>query len=145
MYRSVNSLTMSNAGHKCGYVALHVCLECVHVSLELGSRRDVDAVMDLEINEAITLECMELVPDLARVAESADAEFRGDMGVPSQFDVQAMVRASEAEGLGSEVWRTLVEVRGGVEGRMELPECSEFGPVGGNSHEFNPPPSVCPL
>ena len=74
MYRSVNSLTMSNAGHKCGYVALHVCLECVHVSLELGSRRDVDAVMDLEINEAITLECMELVPDLARVAESADSE-----------------------------------------------------------------------
>ena len=67
------------------------------------------------------------------------------MRVPSQFDVQAMIRASEAEGLGSEVWRTLVEVWGGVEGRMELPERAEFGHVGGNRHEFNPPSSVCPL
>ena len=63
MYGDVNGLAMSNAGHKCGYVALHVCLECVHVCLELGSGRDVDAIMDLEINEAVTLECMELVTD----------------------------------------------------------------------------------
>ena len=67
------------------------------------------------------------------------------MGVASQFDVQAMVRTSEAEGLGPKVRRAFVEVRGGVEGMMELPECSEFGHVGGNSHEFDPPPSVCPL
>ena len=65
--------------------------------------------------------------------------------MPSQFDVQAMVGASEAEGLGPEVWRSLVEVWGGVEGGMELPERSEFGHVGGNRHEFNPPSAVCPL
>ena len=65
VYRNANDSAMSNAGHKCGYVALHVCLECVHVSLELGSGRDVDAIMDLKINEAITLECVELITDLA--------------------------------------------------------------------------------
>ena len=65
MYRNVNDLAMSNAGHKCRYVALHVCLECVHVSLELGSGRDVDAIMDLKVHEAVALECMELVTDLA--------------------------------------------------------------------------------
>ena len=64
-YGNVSDLAMSNAGHKCGYVALHVCLECVHVRVELGSGRDVDAIMDLEIHEAVTLERMELVADLA--------------------------------------------------------------------------------
>ena len=49
------------------------------------------------------------------------------------------------EGLGSQVWRALVEVWGGVEGRMELPERSEFGHVGRNRHELDPPSSVCPL
>ena len=67
------------------------------------------------------------------------------MGVASQFDVQAMVRTSEAERLGPKVRGAVVEVRGGVEGRMELPERSEFRHVGGNGHEFDPPLSVCPL
>ena len=67
------------------------------------------------------------------------------MGVAPQFDVQAMVGTSEVECLGPKVCGAFVEVRGGVEGRMELPECSEFRHVGGNSHEFDPPPSVCPL
>ena len=59
-----------------------------------------------------------------------------------QFDVQAMVGTSEAECLGPKIWGTFVEVRGGIEGRMELAECSEFRQVGGNRYEFDPPPSV---
>ena len=59
-----------------------------------------------------------------------------------QFYVQAMVGTSEAECLGPKVWGTFVEVRGGIEGGVELPECSEFRQVGGNCHEFDPPPSV---
>ena len=70
---------MSNAGHECGYVSLHVCLECVHVGLELRPGHDVDAIMDLEIHEAVTLERMEFVSDVARVTESTDAEFRWNM------------------------------------------------------------------
>ena len=56
---------MSNAGHECGYVPLHVCLECVHVGVELRSGRNVDAIVDLEIHEAVTLERMEFVTDFA--------------------------------------------------------------------------------
>ena len=65
MYRSVGGLAVANTGHECGYVALHVCLECVHVSLELGSGCDVDAIMDLKVHEAVALECMEFIADLA--------------------------------------------------------------------------------
>ena len=56
---------MSNARHECGYVSMHVCFECVHVGMELRSGRDVDVVVDLEIHEAITLERMEFISDVA--------------------------------------------------------------------------------
>ena len=64
-YRNASVLSMSNAGHECGYVSLHVCLERVHVGMELRPGRDVDAIMVLEIHEAVTLECMEFVSDVA--------------------------------------------------------------------------------
>ena len=63
----------------------------------------------------------------------------------TQFNVQAMVGATESEYLGSEVVGSLVEVRGGMEGGGEFMECAKFGHVGGIGHEFNPPPAVFPM
>ena len=54
---------MSNARHESGYVSLHVCLEGIHVGVELRSGGNVDAVVDLEVHEAVALECMEFIPD----------------------------------------------------------------------------------
>ena len=63
----------------------------------------------------------------------------------TQFNVQAMVGATESEYLDSEVVGSLVEVRGGMEGGVEFMECAEFVHVGGSGHEFNPPPAVFSL
>ena len=107
--------------------------------VELRSGGNVDAIMDLKIHEAVTLE---FIPDAAWTAESAGAEFRWDVGVSPQFDVQAMVGASETECLGSEVWGAFVEVWGRVEGWVELSEGPKFRQVGGDCHKHDPPSSV---
>ena len=49
--------------------------------MELRSGCDVDVVMDLEVHEAIALENMEFISDVAWVTESKDAELRWDMWV----------------------------------------------------------------
>ena len=42
----------------------------------------------------------------------------------AQFNVQAAIGTAETEGLGSEVGGALVEIRGHMEGWVELAECS---------------------
>ena len=77
------------------------------------------AVVDLEVQEFVTLKCMVFIADASRVTEPTGSEFKRDVGVSTQFYVQAMVGVTETEGLGSEVRGALVKVRGRVEGRVD--------------------------
>ena len=113
--------------------------------MELRSGSNVYAVVDLEVQEFVTLKCMVLIANASRVTEPTGSEFDRDMGMATQFHVQAMVGTTETEGLGSEIRGALVEVLGRVEGRVEFPESPQFRHVGGNSHEFEPPPTICAL
>ena len=103
------------------------------------------AVVDLEVQEFVTLKCMVFITDASRVTEPTGSEFERDVVVSTQFYVQAMVRTMEMECLGSEVRGALVKVRGRVEDRMEFSESPQFRHVGGNCHELEPPPTICAL
>ena len=105
----------------------------------------MDAVVDLKVQEFVTLKCMIFITDASRVTEPTGSEFERDVGVSTQFDVQAMVGTTETDCLGSEVWGALIKVRGRVEGWMEFPESPQFRHVGGNCHELEPSPMKCAL
>ena len=59
----------------------------------------------------------------------AEAVLSGDVGVSTEFDVEAVVGASKMECLWSEVVGAVVEVGGSVAGWMEEVERVEFRTV----------------
>ena len=86
-----------DAGHESCDVPLCVKLESLHCRMELRSGCYVDVIVDLEVQEFGTLECMVFIR-IYRTDRSV-----GDLGMMSQFNIQAVVGASETKRLGSEV------------------------------------------
>ena len=123
LYGNKSALLVFDAGHESCDVALCVELESLHFCMELRSGSNVDVIVDLDVQEYGALKCMIFITYASRVTEPTGSEFERGVGVSTQFDIQAMVGTTETECLGSEVWRSLVEVRGRVEGWMEFSEC----------------------
>ena len=63
----------------------------------------------------------------------------------AHFDVEAVVGASQSEGLWAEVMGTLVEVVGRVERRVEEAVGVQFGDMGEWGKVFYPPSAVFTL
>ena len=80
----------------------------------------VDTTVDLEVEEVRALEYVVFIPKGATGTEAAGPIRSRGVGVAAKFDVQAVVGATEAEGLWAEVIWACVEVWGLVEGWVEL-------------------------
>ena len=76
-------------------VPLCIELERLHFCVELRSGGNVYAVVDLEVQEFVALKCMVFIADASRITEPTGSEFERDVGVSTQFDVQAMVGTTE--------------------------------------------------
>ena len=83
----------------------------------------------MEVEEVWAGECVVFISHNLVVTESAEAVLSGDIGVSTEFDVEAVVGASKTECLWSEVVGAVIQVGGGVERWMEEAERVEFRTV----------------
>ena len=81
LYGNSGTLLMFNAGHKSCDVLLCIELERLHFCVELRSGGNVDAVVDLEVQESVALKRMVFITDASRVTEPTGSEFERDVGV----------------------------------------------------------------
>ena len=92
-----SALLVFYAGHKSCDVTLCIELERLHFCVELRSGGNVDVIVDLKVQEFGTLKCMLFITYAFRVTEPTGSEFERDVGVSTQFDIQAMVGTTEME------------------------------------------------
>ena len=74
-----------------------------------------------------SFEHMVFVSEGATGAEAEGTVLPWSVGVPAEFDIQAVVGAAEAEGLQAEVVGASIEVWSWMEGGVELAESGQFG------------------
>ena len=99
------TLLVLDTGHESCDVPLCVKLESLHCRTKLRSGCYVDVIMILKVQEFGALECVVFIPYGSGFTEPTGPQFTGGLGVATQFNIQAVVGASETECLGSEVGR----------------------------------------
>ena len=82
-------------GHESCNVCLGFWMEGLHFRDELQSGCYMDVIVDLEIQELGALESMIFITNISRCAEHTRSKFRRSLGMPTQFDIQAVTGSSE--------------------------------------------------
>ena len=79
---------------------------------ELREGGDIDTTENLEVHKDFTLESKELITYFRFVAELTGSVLSGDIKMPTEFNIEMMVRAAEAQEGWAEVIRTCIEIWG---------------------------------
>ena len=80
---------------------------------ELREGVGIDTTENLEVHKGFTLESMELITYFRFVTEPTESILSGDNTMPTEFNIETMVRAAEAQEGWTEVIRTCIEIWGG--------------------------------
>ena len=101
---------------------LDIVKEVLHEGNKARPGCYVYSAVHLEVKEVKALKYMVFIPKGATGAEAAGPIRSRSVGMAANFDVMAVVGATEAAGLWAEVVWASVEVWGWVEGWVELAE-----------------------